>query len=85
MTGSDLSTREVEEKFEYNSLGQLIKYTDGKNNETYIKIDKNELTISDKQSDKDQTITSRVYKFNSSKNEYIITDSNDNESVYKEI
>lgn len=81
--GSDLTNRIVEEKFEYNTLGELTKYLDGKNNETSIKIDKNELVISDKQSTKDEVVTNRVYKFIPSKNEYIVTDSNENESLYK--
>jgi len=81
--GSDKSNRRIIEKFEYNSEGQLVKYTDGKNNETFFEYKGNKLVIFDKKEKDEEVSVTKTYTFNPVENEYIVTDSSGNETVYK--
>jgi len=81
--GSDQSDRTITENFAYDSTGQLLKYTDGENNETTFKYNENELVVFDKQAKGEELSVTNTYKFNQKENEYSVTDSSDNETVYK--
>ncbi|MGE7934416.1 RHS repeat-associated core domain-containing protein [Viridibacillus arvi] len=81
--GSEKSDRTITETFAYDTNGQLIQYTDGKENETTFKYNENELIVFDKQAADEELSVTNTYKFNQKENEYIVTDSSDNETVYK--
>lgn len=83
ITGSDKSSRTITENYEYDSEGNLVKYIDGKNNETAIKYNENEIVIFDKQAKDAELSVTKTYQFNSKNNEYTATDSNDNITTYK--
>ncbi|MBT2617427.1 MULTISPECIES: RHS repeat-associated core domain-containing protein [unclassified Bacillus (in: firmicutes)] len=83
VTKDSRTTDSITEKLSYNSLGQLASYVDGKGNETKYFYDENELKIFDKQ-EKDASISvSTTYRYDSAKNEFSVTDTDDNETVYK--
>lgn len=82
-TGSDQSDQTITENFAYDSTGQLVIYTDSKNNVTTFKYNENELVVFDKQADGEELSVTNTYKFNQKENEYVVTDSSDNETVYK--
>lgn len=83
VTKDTRTTDSITEKLTYNSIGQLASYVDGKGNETKYLYDENELKIFDKQ-EKDASISvSTTYRYDQAKNEFTVTDTDDNETVYK--
>lgn len=83
VTKDSRTTENITEKLTYNSLGQIASYLDGKGNETKFLYDENELKVFDKQEKDAEISVSTTYHYNQAKNEYIITDTDDNETVYK--
>ncbi|MDM5221124.1 DNRLRE domain-containing protein [Peribacillus sp. NJ11] len=83
VTKDTRTTDSITEKLTYNTTGQLASYVDGKGNETKYLYDENELKIFDKQ-EKDASISvSTTYRYDQAKNEFTVTDTDDNETVYK--
>ncbi|MCP1155010.1 DNRLRE domain-containing protein [Peribacillus frigoritolerans] len=83
VTKDSRTTESITERLSYNSLGQLASYVDGKGNETKYLYDENELKVFDKQ-EKDASISvSTTYRYDQAKNEFTVTDTDDNETVYK--
>jgi RHS repeat-associated protein len=83
VTKDSRTTESITEKLSYNSLGQLASYVDGKGNETKYLYDENELKIFDKQEKDASTSVSTTYRYDIPKNEFTVTDTDDNETVYK--
>ncbi|MCK1985796.1 MULTISPECIES: DNRLRE domain-containing protein [Peribacillus] len=83
VTKDSRTTESITERLSYNSVGQLASYIDGKGNETKYLYDENELKVFDKQ-EKDASISvSTTYRYDLAKNEFTVTDTDDNETVYK--
>ncbi|MEJ9232985.1 DNRLRE domain-containing protein [Peribacillus butanolivorans] len=83
VTKDSRTTDSITEKLSYNSLGQLASYIDGKGNETKFLYDDNELKIFDKQKEDASISVSTTYHYDNTKNEFTVTDTDDNETVYK--
>lgn len=73
----------ITEGFTYNSLGQLVSYTDGKGNLTEYKYNDNELTVFDQRQAGTEISVSTTYKYNDRNNEYTVSDTDGNDTVYK--
>ncbi|MGG4155065.1 RHS repeat domain-containing protein [Peribacillus muralis] len=83
VTKDSRTTESITEKLTYHSLGQLAAYLDGKGNETKFLYVENELKVFDKQEKDAEISVSTTYNYNQAENEYIVTDTDDNETVYK--
>lgn len=83
VTKDSRTTDSITEKLSYNSLGQLSSYIDGKGNETKYLYDENELKVFDKQEEDASISVSTTYHYDNGKNEFTVTDTDDNETVYK--
>ncbi|MEI2358745.1 DNRLRE domain-containing protein [Mesobacillus zeae] len=83
VTKDSRTTDSITEKLSYNSIGQLESYIDGKGNETKYLYDDNELKIFDKQEEDSSISVSTTYDYDVGKNEFKVTDTDDNETFYK--
>lgn len=83
VTKDSRTTDSITEKLSYNTLGQLASYIDGKGNETKYLYDENELKVFDKQEEDASISVSTTYHYDNGKNEFTVTDTDDNETVYK--
>ncbi|USK83143.1 DNRLRE domain-containing protein [Peribacillus asahii] len=82
-TKDSRTTESIIEKFSYNSFGQIESYTDGKGNITKYLYDDNELKVFDKQETDAAISVSTTYHYNDEKNEFRVTDTDENTTVYK--